>query len=522
MQNPDLLEKGASEPPPVRPGETHASGERAVGKGPSMASKAVHGSLWTAIRFAAEYGLRMVSNLILTRLLVPEAFGLMALISVLMTGLAMFSDMGISSSVVQSKRGDDPEFLNTAWTLQILRGFVLWIFAALFADAMAMGYGQPELRTLILAAGLTSIAAGFNSVGLLQLRRHLEVKRLAAIDVSGQLLTGLATVAWAWFWPSVWALVWGGLVGALAKLVISHWAAGPHRCRFAWDDSARADLLGFGKWIFLSTILFFLAGQADRLIFGRLLSVSTLGVFSIAATLAAIPTQVVWQIGHSILFPALSRLGHEPEGMRRVYLRSLRPLLVLGALPVACLAAGGPELVEILYDERYAEAGWMLQILAVGAWFQIPQASSGSAVLALGRPQALAFSNGAKFLALVVLLPLGHRAFGVAGTLAGVAAAELVRYASLALAMRTAKLPGLGTDLALTAIVAGLVAAGLLAVRGIEGMGGGALARLLGCGVAIAGLWLPIAFFLLRAEWPRVREGLIARRRRSALPGAAT
>jgi len=487
-----------------------------------MATRAVHGSFWTAIRFAAEYGLRMVSNLILTRLLVPEAFGLMALISVLMTGLAMFSDMGISSSVVQNKRGDDPAFLNTAWTLQIIRGFVLWIFAALFADAMAMAYRQPELRVLILAAGLTTVAAGFNSVGLLQLRRHLEVKRLAAIDVSGQLLTGIATVVWAWFWPSVWALVWGGLLGALTKLLISHWAAGAHRCRFAWDESARADLLGFGKWIFVSTILFFLAGQADRLIFGRLLSVSTLGVFSIAATLAAIPTQVVWQIGHSILFPALSRVGHEPEAMRRVYIRSLRPLLVLGALPVACLAAGGPELVEVLYDARYAEAGWMLQILAVGAWFQIPQASSGSAVLALGRPQALAFSNGAKFLALVVFLPLGHWGFGVAGTLAGVAAAELIRYASLALAMRSAKLPGLGTDVALTAIVGGLAAAGLLASGGIEQLGGGALARLLGSGIAVAVLWLPIALFLLREEWPRARAALIARRQRNPLQGAAT
>ena len=486
-----------------------------------MTARALHGSLWTAIRFGAEYGLRMISNLILTRLLVPEAFGLMALISVLMTGLAMFSDMGISSSVVQSRRGDDPVYLNTAWTLQVLRGFVLWIFAALFADAMAMAYARPELRVLILAAGLTTIIAGFQSVGLLQLRRHLEVRKLAAIDVSGQLLTGIATVAWAWFWPSVWALVWGGLIGALAKLAISHLATRPHRCRFAWDAEAREDLLGFGKWIFLSTILFFLAGQADRLIFGRLLPVSTLGVFSIAATLAAIPTQVVWQIGHSILFPALSRRSHEPDGLRRIYLRSLRPLLVLGALPVACLAAGGPALVELLYDPRYAEAGWMLQILAVGAWFQIPQASSGSAVLALGRPRALALSNGVKFVGLVVCLPLGYAAFGVPGAIGGVAAAELVRYASLAFAVRSAKLPGFATDLAMTAGVGALVAAGLGAGRVAEGFGAGAAGRLVLCVAGIVALWLPIALFALRSELPRLREQWVARRRRASVPGVA-
>ena len=132
---------------PADPTEADPS-VRPLAAGPSMATRAIHGSLWTAVRFGAEYGLRMISSLILTRLLVPEAFGLMALISVLMTGLAMFSDMGISSSVVQSKRGDDPAYLNTAWTLQVIRGFVLWIFAALFADAMALGCGSYDAAYL--------------------------------------------------------------------------------------------------------------------------------------------------------------------------------------------------------------------------------------------------------------------------------------------------------------------------------------------------------------------------------------
>jgi O-antigen/teichoic acid export membrane protein len=197
----------------------------------------------------------------------------------------------------------------------------------------------------------------------------------------------------------------------------------------------------------------------------------------------------------------------------------LRPLLVLGALPVACLAAAGPALVELLYDPRYEEAGWMLQILAVGAWFQIPQASSGSAVLALGQPRALALSNGAKFVGLVVFLPLGYASFGVPGAIAGVAAAELIRYLSLALAMRSAKLPGLASDLAMTVVAAGLAAAGLLADRAVGESGGGAGARLVVAVAAIAGLWLPISLFVLRAELPRLRELLAARRRRTGLSG---
>ena len=161
----------------------------------------------------------------------------------------------------------------------------------------------------------------------------------------------------------------------------------------------------------------------------------------------------------------------------------------------------------------------MLQILAVGAWFQIPQASSGSAVLALGRPWALALSNGAKFAGLLVFLPLGYWQLGLAGAIAGVAAAELTRYAALALGMRRVGLPGMGTDLAMTAVVAGLVAAGLIVAQWAGRMGGGALVRLLASVAVIGSLWLPVSLFILREEVPRVRASWHARRQRTPWTG---
>jgi len=472
----------------------------------------LHGSFWTVVSFGAEYGLRLASSLILTRLLVPEAFGAMSLLASLMTGLQMFSDMGIASSVIQHRRGDDPDFLNTAWTLQVIRGGVLWGFAALFADAMALAYANPELREIVLVGGFTAVLTGFQSIGLARLRRRLEVRRLALIEIAGQLVTGLATILWAWLSPSVWALVWGGLVGSLARVAISHLALPEHRCRFRWEEEARRELLGFGKWIFLSTILFFLAGQADRLIYGRLLSVATLGVYSIAATLAAIPTQVVWQIGHMVVFPALSQRGESPEGLRRVYLQSLRPLLTVGVLPVAAIAVGGRDLIGLLYDPRYADAGWMLQILAVGAWLQVPQAASGAAVLALGQPRWLVAGNGAKFAGMLVFLPLGFHFHGAGGAIAGLVAAELFRYLALTSAMRRAGLPGMGIDLAMTGLLLATCASGAAVRALIVEEGGGELARLVGIALAVLGVWLPASLWILREEWKGLLRSLRAAR----------
>lgn len=412
-----------------------------AGPEPSLGARAVSGSFWTAVRFAGEYGLRLGSNLILTRILVPEAFGLMALVSVLMTGLAMFSDVGITAIVVQNKRGDEPAFLDTVWTLQVLRGAILTAFAALLATPMARFYDQPDLQPLIWVASLTALISGFNSIALVKLQRHLRVKKLVAIELAAQFWSNAVTITWALIEPSVWALVWGGLVGSFGKMVLSHLFAREHRCHFAWERESIRQLVDFGKWIFLSTVLFFLAGQSDRLIFGRLFSVGQLGVFSIAMTFATIPTQVIWRIGNAVVFPALSRRRETEAGLVPVYRRAQMPLLVLGGLPVIVLLATAPELIEILYDPRYADAGWMLQLLAIATWVQIPQASSGSVLLALGMPRWIAIANGVKFSGLLICLPMGYYAFGDAGAIAGLAGAELFRYSTLAIAIRGSSFP---------------------------------------------------------------------------------
>ena len=98
----------------------------------SITSRFFFGSAWVVFGHVASQGIRLAANLILTRLLFPEAFGLMALVNIFLQGLEMFTVLGIGPSIIQNRRGDDPAFLNTAWTIQVIRGFVLWILTILF------------------------------------------------------------------------------------------------------------------------------------------------------------------------------------------------------------------------------------------------------------------------------------------------------------------------------------------------------------------------------------------------------
>src|SRR6056297_1850851 len=96
-------------------------------RGDALRARAMRGSMLTIVSFGGQNVLRLGSNLVLTRILFPEAFGLMALVQVFIVGLQMFSDVGIQTSVIRSKRGDDPASLHTAWTFQVLRGVLLWL-----------------------------------------------------------------------------------------------------------------------------------------------------------------------------------------------------------------------------------------------------------------------------------------------------------------------------------------------------------------------------------------------------------
>jgi O-antigen/teichoic acid export membrane protein len=110
----------------------------------SIKKLAIRGAVWTIASYGTSQILRFGSNLILTRLLIPDVFGLMALVYVFISGLHLFSDIGIGTSIIQNKRGDDPVFLNTAWTMQVIRGVGLWICSLLIAWPVAAFYAKPN------------------------------------------------------------------------------------------------------------------------------------------------------------------------------------------------------------------------------------------------------------------------------------------------------------------------------------------------------------------------------------------
>lgn len=405
-------------------------GLSALLSGTGLWARVMRGSALMVLGHGGALILRFGTNLILARLLFPEAFGLMLLLTLLMTGLQMFSDVGITPSIMRSPRGDDPDFLNTAWTIQVIRGVLLWGAACALAWPMAQFYNAPELVEMAPVMALTLIILGFKPTRIDTAGRHLLLGRVTALDLMGQAIGAASMVALAWLTGSVWSLVFGNLVGAAAKLVLTHTLLPGPANRFRWEPEAVSELFGFGKWIFLSTIAFFLLTQADKSVLGRYLTTDLLGIYNIAHTLASVPVLLATSLAVKLMLPIYrERPPWESQGSHRE-LRRMRLVLTGGTLAFSALMAlFGAELVWLLYDDRYAMAGILVVVLSVVLPAQVIPLTYDQAALSAGDSRRYFAMLALRAVIQLAAFVIGIEVFGLAGAFAGQAVALILSYA---------------------------------------------------------------------------------------------
>ena len=420
----------------------------------SLKQLAVRGTVWTIAGYGTSQILRFGSNLILTRLLVPELFGLMALVQVFLQGLTLFSDIGIRPSIIRSDRGDDPVFLNTAWTVQAIRGVILWLCCVIIALPVASYYQDSRLTWLIPLVGLSTILAGFNSTSLATLNRHLQVGLLARFELAVKVISLSVLITWAWLSPTIWALVVGNLVSIFLTALGSHYLNPGEMNRFTWNREAVKEITSFGKWIFISTAMTFLASQADRLILGKLFSLEMLGVYVVAFTFADIPRQISLTIGSKVIYPAIAKLSHltRPALKAKIIKKRALMLVFLGVV-ITTLCCFGDLIILTLYDSRYEQAAWMIPLLAIGLWPLLLCTTIDRFLMAIGKPNYLACGNLLKFIYMVVLIPWGFQLGGIVGALVVIAFNDLPYYGLVHYGLWREQLTFIGQDFYATVLL---------------------------------------------------------------------
>jgi O-antigen/teichoic acid export membrane protein len=397
----------------------------------TLKHRVLKGGVWSLGGHGANQLIRFASNLVMTRLLVPDMFGVMAIAMLVFVGLSMLSDLGLKQSVIQSDRGAEPAFLDTVWILQICRGVLLCIGALGVALSLAylarIGffapgsvYSNPSLPSVVAALSVVPILSGLQSTKVLQANREIALSQLTKMELVAQVIGIASMFIWAAVDRSIWCLIIGQILSLLVLTTMSHlWMPGTSN-RWQWDQDAARQIVHFGKWIMASSLLGFLVSNGDRLLLGALVTPQTLGVYVIAFSIFTAIEQVITKLISDLAFPALSEIRRsDPSKFLAGHYRFLTFLAPFSYVCAGTLIVAGQSIIDVLYDPRYKDAGWMLQLLAI-ALITMPFRLSATSLLALGFSRSFFALSTLRVLTLFSLLPIGFMLYGVPGAIVGI------------------------------------------------------------------------------------------------------
>ncbi|MET0589479.1 MAG: oligosaccharide flippase family protein [Novosphingobium sp.] len=370
--------------------------------------------------------LRALSSVILTRLLVPEVFGIAGIIGSVIFTFGMVSDLGFQAFVVRHPDGDKPRFLDTIWTMQVARSVILTLAVLATAPAVAALFGKQELEAVIAASAFTFVLEGVASLSLLTALRHRMILRLSVLELATLAFQIAVSVVLAYYWRNYWAILVSMLASNAFKSALSY-AVFPHSFRKpAFDRTYINDLWKFARFVTGSSIITLLLLQTDKLVLARLMPLDHFGFYMLAANLATAPLAFTSAYASRVLFPYYSHSWRDglPDLKELFYAkRRLASLLY-------CFAAGGligsaPLIVDILYDPRYATAATYLQIMSISSLFALASNASNEALTATGYIRVTFQANIVKFVGFAILGSVGYALWGIIGLVLAVGLMEI-------------------------------------------------------------------------------------------------
>lgn len=448
----------------------------------SLKSRTLKAGAWTIGQHGFETFSRLLSNLIMTRLLYPEAFGIVAASSVLITGLSLVSHFGVDAMIVQSPRGEREDFLRSAWMFLLIRGTVLWLVLCagcavltipVVHDLLPAGgvFADPSFPLVTAVSGLTLVIGEAKSTVLFLNTRRLNFRPNTAIDIACRIVSMIVLWTWAVLAPGVWALVAGALAGDVLRLALSHTVLAGPRMAFKWEREHFQEIVRFGKWIAVSTIGSFVSSRSDLIFFGFLLPAPMFGVYVVAKTLVDTVEGLLSRLEGALALPVLTEVVRtRPDELRDRYYRFRLPIDLAAASLSGILFAGGAYGIHFLYDQRYAEAGLMVQLLAASLALY-PSSVISSAFIAVGDTWVMAGVSMLRAAFLVVCVTGGFFVAGPIGAVAGHAVHRIVPSLAILVAARRRKWISPWRELRIVPLFVAGMAAGRIAVLVMAALG---------------------------------------------------
>jgi O-antigen/teichoic acid export membrane protein/SAM-dependent methyltransferase len=404
--------------------ELEIKAKRFVESEEPLSQQVVFGSFWVFVLRIIQQGLGLVKIVILARLLAPADFGLMGVALVTMTTLETFSQTGFQAALIQ-KREDIRPYLNTVWTVSILRGLFLFVILFFIAPYAATFFDIPMATPIIRTIGLVILLQSFTNIGVIYFQKNLEFSKQFVYQFSGVLADFVVAVLAALILKNVWALVFGLIAGGLVRSIVSY-VIHPARPHFSLESKKARELLGYGKWIWGTSILKFLFLNVDNMFIGKLCGVTMLGFYQMAYRISNMPSTDISLVISQVTLPAYSKLQSDIPRLREAYLKVLQFTTFLSFLMAGLIFALAPEFTSIFLGEKWLPMVPAMQVLVLAGLMRVIGSTSDPIFQAVGKPEITTKLQPAQLLVFFTLVYPFTIRWGILGTSFAVLLSRLV------------------------------------------------------------------------------------------------
>jgi O-antigen/teichoic acid export membrane protein len=377
----------------------------------SVAGPLIRGSAWmVAMRWAIRL-IGVLSVAVLARILTPADFGVVAMALVVVGLLDTLAYAGVDLAIIRSSSAS-PEYLNAAWTIQLIQASIVAGLLLVLAPFAADYYSEARVATVIRWLALRAFIEGFQNIGIVAFQKDLDFAKEFRFHVYSRLLNLIFAIVAALILRNYLALVVGMLSGAAITVLLSY-LMHPYRPRLSIEKLKA--LRSFSNWLLVSRLGTFLSGGADQFIAGGIVGATAIGSYNVASQLATMPSGELVMPLRRALFPNLSKLQDDPVEFRRLVQQTFSSLAIV-CIPLSFgLVMTADEIIRIILGPRWYSSVDLLKWLAVYGAFAGLVSILEVPMWVMGRLRQSALQSWLGFVVLVPLIVISVHEYGIVG-----------------------------------------------------------------------------------------------------------
>jgi lipopolysaccharide exporter len=370
----------------------------------------------TALCFFGISVIKLGSSMVLTRILYPEAYGIVTMLTSIVFIIEMLSDVGIVALVIRHERGEDPRYLNTMWTVRFVRSCINCAALFILAPFLADWYDSPALAGALRIFSIWFVLFGLESMSFVLAIRRKETRIINYTDLFATFVSTLFSIVYSYFSRDYVGIIYGMLLNRLLTTVISYRFYRDVRPRLVFDKLASKDLFEFAKYVMPSSMITLVLNQFDKVIFLKLFNLQLLGLYGLATNISGPVDALVAKISRTVLYARCAENFRIDPGsfVNKYYTENIKLFAVVLLLP-ASVCGAAHFIVDLLFDDRYLYAGVILQAFAFRSILFSFASTAEDVLVASGRTHVVLIGNVIRLVWFIPAVLLGNHFFGFEG-----------------------------------------------------------------------------------------------------------